>query len=95
MSEAKARKSTEESLYYNWRKMVHLLLAFKERWDRHSELVRGMNIDYVAPDLQQHVAQTFNYAEFYIGLPELVNYAKMIGGLEYLQVKWGEQKDGR
>ena len=91
MVEAKA----EDALLDNWVTMVSLLGVLQEKWNAHIENVHKMNIDYVHPQLQKHMAHGFNRAEFYLALPDLVEYGRSLGGIECLQIRKEKKEDGR
>lgn len=86
MEEAKV----EERLLDNWKEVVRLLFELREKWLKHLEFVQIMNIDYVDVKLQSYLANGFNRAEFYLAIPDLVEYARSLGGIEYLQI--GKEK---
>lgn len=77
----------EEKLVDNWMKLIELLLELQRKWNDHSALVHSMNIDLVHPKLQGHVAHGFNRADFYLGLTDLIDYGRQLGGIEYLQIE--------
>lgn len=91
MEEAKV----EERLLDNWGEVVRLLFELRERWSKHLEFVQIMNIDYVNAKLQSYLANGFNRADFYLAIPDLIDYARQLGGIEYLQIIKEKPKYGR
>jgi hypothetical protein len=83
------------NLLENWGELVRLLFEFREKWAKHLELVQIMNIDYVDSRLQGYLSHGFNRAEFYLALPDLVEYARAQGGIEYLQIGKEKKENGR
>jgi len=83
------------NLLENWGELVKLLFEFREKWAKHLGFVQIMNIDYVDSRLQRHLSHGFNRAEFYLALPDLVEYARSLGGIEYLQIGKEKKEDAR
>jgi len=79
----------------NWQELIRLLAELQEKWSQHLELVHKMNIDYVDARLQGYMAHGFNRADFYLALPDLVEFARAQGGIEYLQIGKEKKEDGQ
>lgn len=82
-------------LLENWQELIRVLAEFQEKWSKHLELVHLMNIDYVDARLQGFLAHGFNRADFYLALPDLVEFARAQGGIEYLQIGKEKPRDGQ
>lgn len=95
MTEAKEKKPTvEDLLLENWNEIIELLFRLKEKWAVHRLSVHSMNIDYVDSGLQEHINKSFNLGEFYLAIPDLIDYARQRGGIEYLKIE-KEKTDGK
>ena len=80
-------ENNEAKLLDGWREIISLLGQLRQKWDEHVGLVHKMNIDLVHPKLQGFLAHGFNRADFYLALPDLIEYGRQQGGIEYLQIE--------
>jgi hypothetical protein len=88
-NEAKEQKkqTIEDLLADNWNEIIETLVRLKEKWAVHRLSVQSMNVDFVCSDLQKHINKGFNLGEFYIAVPDLIDYARSQGGIEYLKIE--------
>ncbi len=85
----------EELLAKNWGEIVDLLLQLREKWKKHTDFVHLMNIDYVDADLQRHIGMAFHRGDFYLALPDLLEFSRSQGGIEYFMVGKEKPKSGQ
>ncbi len=78
-----------------WNRVVECLLATKRAWEEHTKhaVVDRETMEQLPVDAQRMLGLATNKSSFEVGLPRILDYARIKGGLDELIIKGETQED--